>query len=189
MSWDNDGWKLFLDTTVEIATGRRHDWRNSFLLYPYDPADEQEALIQVQNAPAIVSSHGITTEVISWGGYIADFLKNQGFLRRPVRDQTESERLQQNLIARLPQFLAESTRKALEGKPRNHIAFIVRAGAIFPFATISQTLAACEQRDIRATLAVLGPGRVADQGRSFALLNGDPHPGYPALIVSLNRDN
>ena len=131
MSWDNDGWQLFLKTAVDIATGRRHDWRNSYLLYPYDPADEQEALIQVQNAPAIVSSPGITTEVLSWGGYMADFLKNPGFLRRPVRDQTESDRLQQNLVARLPQFLAESTQKALDGKPRSHIAFIVRTARFF----------------------------------------------------------
>jgi hypothetical protein len=120
---------------------------------------------------------------------MADFLRNQGFLRRAVRDPTESGLLQQNLVARLPQVLAEHTQKALEGKPRSHIAFIVRTGAIFPFATISQTLAACEQRDIRATLAVLGPGRLADRGRSFALLSGEPHPGYPALIVSSNREN
>ena len=183
MAWDNEWWNRFLEIAVQIASGRRHDWRNSFLLYPYEPADEPDALVQVQNASRRVSGNQITTQVISWGVYVATFLKNQGFLRRSVNTADESHRLQQNLAARLPEFLAENTERDLRGQPRAHIAFIVRTGAVFPFTTISQTLAACERREIGATLAVLGPGRTADRGRSFGLLTGPPHPGYPALIV------
>ena len=79
--------------------------------------------------------------------------------------------------------MADRTQQALDGRPRTHIVFVVRTGAIYPFTTISQTLAVCEMRKIGATLAVLGPGHVTDRGRSFGLLNGPAHPGYPALIV------
>jgi hypothetical protein len=183
MPWDVESWDHFLDTTVQIATGRRHDWRNSFLLYPYDPTAEAEALVQVQNALPRITIPPVTTEVLSWGALMAAFLRKQGFLRSTVASAQEAERLQQNLVVRLPEQLAESTSQALAGKPRTHVAFIVRTGAIFPFTTVSQTLAACERRALQATLAVLGPGRVADQGRAFGLLTGVPHSGYPALIV------
>lgn len=184
MSWDVESWQRFLDTAVQIATGRRHDWRNSFLLYPYEPAAEAEALVRVQNALPPIAVAPVTAEVLSWGGFLAAFLKKQGFLRHAVATAEQAERLQQNLVTRLPEYLAQSTCDALAGKSRTHVAFIVRTGAIFPFTTISQTLATCERLEVRATLAVLGPGRVTDQGRSFGLLSGLPHPGYPALIVN-----
>jgi ABC-type antimicrobial peptide transport system ATPase subunit len=56
------------------------------------------------------------------------------------------------------------------------MVFVVRTGAIYPFTTISQTLAVCEMRKIGATLAVLGPGKVTDRGRSFGLLTGPRIP-------------
>ena len=93
-----------------------------------------------------------------------------------------------NLADRLPEYLADRTQQALEGRPKSHIAFVVRTGAIYPFTTISQTLAVCEMRKIGATLAVLGPGHVTDRGRSFGLLTGPAHPGYPALIVGPTSD-
>jgi hypothetical protein len=183
MSWDSEAWQAFLDTAVQIATGRRHDWRNSFVLFPYEAADEAEALVQVQNAMPRIAVPPVTTEALSWGAMVAGFFRKQGFLRRPATTPEEVERLQQNLMTRLPEQLAERTHRALAGKPRTHVAFIVRTGALFPFTTISQTLTACERLPLRATLAVLGPGRVADQGRAFGLVTGQPHPGYPALII------
>lgn len=183
MSWDNDSWQRFLDTAVQIATGRRHDWRNSYLLYAYDPEDEAEALIQVQNALPKVQVPPVTAEVLSWGALVATFLRKQGFLRRTVVTDEEAERLEQNLTSRLPEFLAECTSQALAGKPRTHVAFIVRTGALFPFTTTSQVLTACETAQVRATLALLAPGRLADQGRSFGLLTGSPHSGYPAMLL------
>jgi hypothetical protein len=188
MPWDNESWHRFLDTVVQIATGRRHDWRNSFVLYPYDPRDERDALVEVQNALPGVTARQLTAEVLSWGASLAGFLRQQGFLRLPVSSEDEARRLQHNLADRLPEHLADSTEQALHGEGRTHVAFIVRTGAIYPFTTISQTLAACERRAIHATLAILGPGRVTDQGRSFGLLNGPPHPGYPALIVGPRED-
>src|SRR5262249_5921982 len=142
MSWDNESWQGFLDTAVQIATGRRHDWRNSFLLYAYDPADEGEALVEVQNALPKVRVPPVTAEVVSWGALVAAFLKMQGFLRGTVATDEEAERLEQNLTARLPEFLAQRTCEALAGKPRTHVAFIVRTGALFPFTTTSQVLTA-----------------------------------------------
>jgi len=152
-------------------------------LSPYEPTDEREALLEVQNARSRLADGSITTEVISWGAYVALFLKTQGFLRLNLSRPDEYRRLELNLTDRLPEFLADRTQQALGGQPRTHIAFVVRTGAIYPFTTISQTLAVCETRKIGATLAVLGPGHVSDRGRSFGLLAGPPHPGYPALIV------
>jgi hypothetical protein len=183
MAWESESWQRFLGTAVQIATGKRHDWRNLFLLFPYEPTDEREALLEVQNARSRLADGSITTEVISWGAYVASFLKTQGFLRLNLSRPDEYRRLELNLTDRLPEFLADRTQQALGGQPRTHIAFIVRTGAIYPFTTISQTLAVCETRKIGATLAVLGPGHVSDRGRSFGLLAGPPHPGYPALIV------
>ncbi|HYT89315.1 MAG TPA: BREX protein BrxB domain-containing protein [Gemmataceae bacterium] len=184
MSWDNEAWERFLDTVVQIAQGRRHDWRNSFVLHPYDPGAERDALVAVHNARSRIEACQLTFEVLSWGAFVADFLRKQGFLRQSVSSEDDSARLQRNLANRLPEYLAERTEQALQGKGRTHVAVIVRTGAIFPFTTTSQTLAACESRRVQATLAVLGPGRVTDRGRSFGLLNGPPHPGYPALIVA-----
>ena len=84
MAWESESWQRFLDTAVQIASGKRHDWRNLFLLYPYDPADEKEALVGAQRARSRLADGSITTEVISWGGYAAAFLKTQGFLRLPL---------------------------------------------------------------------------------------------------------
>jgi len=183
MAWESETWQRFLDTAVQIASGKRHDWRNLFLLYPYDPADEKEALVGVQLALSRLADGFITTEVISWGAYAAAFLKNQGFLRLPLNKPDEYRRLELNLAERLPEYLADRTQQALEGRSKTHIVFVVRTGAIYPFTTISQTLAVCEIRKIGATLAVLGPGHVTDRSRSFGLLTGPAHPGYPALIV------
>src|ERR1700757_2983173 len=133
MSWDDESWQRFLDTAVQIATGRRHDWRNSFLLYPHDPAAEAEALVRVQNALARVATPPVTAEVLSWGAFVAAFLKKQGFLRLNISTPAEVERLQQNLSTRLPEQIADSTNQALAGKPRTHVAFVVRTGALFPF--------------------------------------------------------
>jgi hypothetical protein len=188
MAWESESWQRFLDTAVQIASGKRHDWRNLFLLYPYDPADEKEALVGAQHARAALADGSITTQVISWGGYAAAFLKSQGFLRLPLNRPEEIRRLELNLADRLPEYLADRTQQALEGRPKSHIAFVVRTGAIYPFTTISQTLAVCEMRKIGATLAVLGPGHVSDRGRSFGLLTGPAHPGYPALIVGPTSD-
>jgi hypothetical protein len=183
MAWESESWQRFLETAVQIASGKRHDWRNLFLLYPYDPADEKEALLGAQLARARLPDGSITTEVISWGGYSAAFLKTQGFLRLPLNQPEEFQRLELNLADRLPEYLADRTQQALNGRTKSHIVFVVRTGAIYPFTTISQTLAVCEMRKIGATLAVLGPGHVTDRGRSFGLLTGPAHSGYPALIV------
>lgn len=183
MAWESESWQRFLDTAVQIASGKRHDWRNLFLLYPYDPADEREALLGAQLARSALRVGSITTEVISWGAYTAAFLKTQGFLRLTLSQPDEFRRLELNLADRLPEYLADRTQQALEGRTKSHIAFVVRTGAIYPFTTISQTLAGCEMRKIGATLAVLGPGHVTDRGRSFGLLTGPAHSGYPALIV------
>jgi len=183
MAWESESWQRFLDTAGQIASGKRHDWRNRFLLYPYDPADEREALLEAHNARSRLVDGSITTEVISWGAYAAAFLKNQGFLRLPLNEPDEYRRLELNLADRLPEYLADRTEQTLEGRSGTHIVFVVRTGAIYPFTTISQTLAVCELRKIDATLAVLGPGHVTDRGRSFGLLNSPAHPGYPALIV------
>jgi hypothetical protein len=121
--------------------------------------------------------------VISWGSFVAAYLKSQRFLRLSLSRPEEFQRMEMNLADRLPEYLADRTHQAVEGRPRTHIVFVVRAGAIYPFTTISQTLAVCEMRKIGATLAVLGPGHVADRGRAFGLLTGATHPGYPALIV------
>ncbi len=188
MAWESEAWQRFLDAAVQIASGRRHDWRNLFLLYPYEPAEEKEALVQVQRARAGLAEGPITTQVISWGAYTANFLKTQGFLRLPLKGADEYRRLELNLADRLPENLADRTQQALEGRSKTHIVFVVRAGAIYPFTTISQTLAVCETRKLGATLAVLGPGHVTDRGRAFGLLNGPAHPGYPALIVGPTSD-
>ena len=87
MAWESESWQRFLDTAMQIASGKRHDWRNLFLLYPYEPADEKEALIDVQLARAGLADGSITTEVISWGAYSAAFLKTQGFLRLPLNER------------------------------------------------------------------------------------------------------
>lgn len=129
---------------MQIASGKRHDWRNLFLLYPYEPADEREALIHVQRARAGLTSGSITTQVVSWGAYTADFLKSRGFVRLPLKDADEYRRLERNLAERLPEHLADRTEQALQGRPRTHVVFVVRTGAIYPFTTISQTLAVCE---------------------------------------------
>ncbi len=183
MPWHAESWSRFVETAVQIATGRRHDWRNSFLLYPYDATCEAQALLEVQRALPTLNTGAVTTSAISWGAILADFLKQQGFLSQSATRPNEVERLQRNLATRLPDFLAERTQQALAGKPRSHIAFIVRTGALFPFTTISQALVACERHNVVATLAVLGPGHLTDQGKSFGLLTGTPHTGYPALIV------
>jgi hypothetical protein len=183
MAWESEAWQRFLDTAVQMASGKRQDWRNLFLLYPYDPADEREALLAVQQARAQLAVGSITTGVISWGGYMATFLRSQGFLKLPLNTQDEYRRLELNLASRLPEYLADRTEQALAGRTKTHVAFVVRTGAIYPFTTISQTLAVCETRKIAATLAVLGPGQVSDRGQSFGLLSGPAHSGYPALIV------
>ena len=157
MAWESESWQRFLDTAVQIASGKRHDWRNLFLLYPYDPADEKEALLGAQLARSRLADGSITSEVISWGGYAAAYLKDRGFLRLPLNQPEEFRRLELNLADRLPEYLADRTQKALDGRPKSHIAFIVRTGAIYPFTTISQTLAVCEMRKTGATLAVLCP--------------------------------
>ncbi len=188
MAWESESWHRFLETAVQVASGKRHDWRNLFLLYPYDPADEKEALLAAQQARAQLADGSITTQVISWGGYAAEFLKTRGFLRLPLNGPDEFRRLEINLADRLPEYLADRTEQALAGRPKSHIAFVARTGAVYPFTTISQTLAVCEMRKIGATLAVLGPGHVTDRGRSFGLLTGPAHPGYPALIVGPASD-
>jgi hypothetical protein len=188
MAWESKSWQCFLDTAVQIASGKRHDWRNLFLLYPYDPADDREALLRAQRARTELAAGSITTQVISWGGYAAAFLKSQGFLKLALKRPEDIRRLELNLAERLPEYLADRTEQALKGRPKSHIAFIVRTGAIYPFTTISQTLSACEKRRIGATLAILGPGRVADRGQSFGLLTGPTHSGYPATIVGPTFD-
>jgi len=188
MAWESESWQRFLDTAVQIASGKRHDWRNLFLLYPYDPAEEKEALIAAQRARVLLADGPITTEVISWGAYAAHFLETQGFLRLPLNGPDEYRRLELNLADRLPEYLADRTEQAMRGRVKSHIVFVVRSGAIYPFTTISQTLAVCEMRKIGATLAVLGPGHITDRGRSFGLLTGPTHPGYPALIVGPTSD-
>src|SRR4051812_16445031 len=127
MPWNHESWRRFLDTAVQIATGRRHDWRNSFLLYPYDPAEEVKALLEVQRAlPALTAQVALGTSALSWGAYAADFLRRQGFLRQTAAAPEDAARLQRNLERRLPEQIAASTRQALDGKPRGHVAFIVR---------------------------------------------------------------
>jgi len=113
MAWESESWQRFLGTAVQIASGKRHDWRNLFLLYPYDPADEKEALLEAQLARARLADGSITTEVISWGAYAAAFLKNQGFLRLPLNEPDEFRRLECNLADRLPEYLADRTQEAL----------------------------------------------------------------------------
>ena len=140
---------------------------------PYEPADEKEALLERPACPLAARGRLNHHRGDLLGGVCRfAFLKTQGFLRLPLSRPDEYRRLELNLADRLPEYLADRTQQALEGQPKSHIAFVVRTGAIYPFTTISQTLAVCETRKIGATLAVLGPGHVTDRGRSFGLLAG-----------------
>jgi putative transposase len=161
MPWQPEPWRRFIDTAVQIATGRRHDWRNSFLLFPYDPACEARALLEVQRTIPTLGPP-LSTSLLSWGTYLGDFLRQQGFLRQSADRPEEADRLQRNLANRLPEYLADRTRQALDGKPRTHIAFVLRTGALFPFTTISQVRVACERLNVQSTLAVLGPGHLRE---------------------------
>src|SRR5437868_6790281 len=106
MAWQSESWQRFLETAVQIASGKRHDWRNLFLLVPYEPACEKEALVEEHNASLRIADGSITTEVISWGTFVASYLKTQGFLRLPLSRPDEYRRLEINLADRLPEYLA-----------------------------------------------------------------------------------
>jgi hypothetical protein len=120
--------------------------------------------------------------VHSLGQWFVDALEWLGALDADgIRQEREDrDQVSEHLKREVPKLLAERMRQELEDKSSECCAILVRAGALFPFAHVSNLLSAVGP-GMQCTVVVPYPGNRA--GPELRFLNQTRHSYYRAEIV------
>jgi hypothetical protein len=191
--WDSNAFDRLKDEVEASVRGRTPSTGVPFFLYLYEPAEETRCLRACEQLAMALG--GLTTvQTVYLGELLAHVLRNTLYLTADGRqaEKRAPERVVRELSrpAGLPAMLTSSLLDGvdglvspLRGGSQDRVAVLLRAGALYPFAHVSQLLNGLENQTAW-TLVVAFPGsRHPQRPDSLRFLNETEGPYYRARVI------
>ena len=180
--WDNDRFAQLEDRTIATLAGRSTLLEVPVYLFPYPPALELRCLKECDELALRLQAKGYSAEVHSLAEWFVDAVEWLGALEpEGIRQEIEHrDQVGEHLKREVPKMLSERMQKELGDKGSQYCAILVRAGALFPFAHVSNLLSVVGPR-IHCTVVIAYPG--GRSGPELRFLNETRHSYYRAEIV------
>lgn len=180
--WDRDRFDQLENRVLATLAGRRTLLEVPIYVFPYPPALELRCLKECNKLALRLGTKGYSAEVHSLAQWFLDAVEWLGALEPEgielgIQDRGQVE---EHLQREVPKLLAERMQQELGDKGAEHCALLVRAGALFPFAHISNLLSVVGP-GIRCTVVIPYPGH--REGPELRFLNETRHSYYRAEIV------
>ena len=193
MAWKQERFKELINQVRLSLKGRPTSVGVPFFVYVYEPHDERSCLRNFENLAGQFQNEGFHIQVIYLGRVLAQALRETPYLtpRGLEIEKGQREPLRKELSRILPDRIAgillqggEGVPEPLEGNdPLGKGAFLLRAGALFPFVHVSQILAHLENRT-RWTIVVPFPGSCnPSHPERLRFLNETEGTYYRAIII------
>lgn len=193
MPWDSQAFSRLQDEVEASARGRTPSTGVPFFLYLYDPAEERRCLRKCEQLASALEGPA-SVQTIYLGQLLAHALRNTLYLGEAGRraEQRSPERLVQELSrpAGLPAMLTSALLDGvdglvspLRGGTQDQVALILRAGAMYPFAHVSQLLNGLENQTAWTVVVAFPGSRHPQRPESLRFLNETEGPYYRASVI------
>lgn len=193
MPWDSLAFGSLRDEVEGSARGRSPSTGVPFFVFIHDPADAVRSVRAFEQLAAALGTF-FPVQTIYLGQVMAGVLRRTLYLADDGRSAEARglDRVTQELSrpAGLTQMITSGLLDGIDGvvEPlrdgsQDHIALIVRTGAVYPFAHVSQILNGLENQT-RWTVAIAFPGsRHPQRPDSLRFLNETEGPYYRARVI------
>jgi len=192
MPWDKKSFEELRELIKESVKGKSPPTGFPFYIFVYKPDEEAICIKQFNKLVNELKNDGIKTQVIYLGQLLAYLLSELPYLSQKGREieKDQREELRRELSKILPEKIANALLtgfknlfEPLTGMRQNTVTIILRSGALFPFARISQILALLEGKT-HSTLVVAFPGTVLKAERTILkFLNETEGTYYRAKVL------
>jgi len=180
--WDRGRFKQLEDRVLATLAGRRTLLEVPIYIFPYSPILELRCLKECDELALRLRTKDYTAGVHSLAQWFVDAIEWLGALEPEGIQQEARDRDQvgEHLKREVPKLLSERMQKELGSKGSKYCAILVRTGALFPFAHISNLLSIVGP-GIKCTVVIAYPGD--REGPELRFLNETRHSYYRAEIV------
>ena len=196
MTWDKKSFELLRAEIASSLAGKHPAGDVPFFVYLYEPREELRCLTQFAAAARALEGKGFRAQVIYLGQVLAHVFRTSLSLymtepgkRAEARDRQRTLRELGNtdaLPARLAEALLEGDQDRWEGLragSQERCAILLRAGALYPLAHVSQLLN-CLENKTNWTVVVPFPGRRSpDQPEALRFLDETEGTYYRARVL------
>lgn len=194
MAWDKKSFDLLRDEVESSLAGKHPAGDVPFFVYLYEPRDELQCIAQFATAAKALEGKGFSVQVVYLGQVLAGVLRKSLYLTEQGKRAEARDR--QGLLRELgdtdalPALLAdtlldggEGSYQALRGGSQGRCAILLRAGALYPLAHVSQLLNGLENKT-NWTVVVPFPGRRSpDHPEALRFLDETEGTYYRARVV------
>jgi len=155
MSWDNERFKKCAEQIRWSLKGKQNPLGVPFFIYVYDPKDERICIRNFKDLARHLESDGFHIQVVYMGKILAYALRQTPYLEQGAEiERANRPALLRELSQNLPEIIAEMLLKGVNGLveplegavPSGKGAFLLRAGALFPFVHVSEILSHLENK-------------------------------------------
>lgn len=193
MPWDSEAFDRLKQEVEASIRGRTPPTGVPFFVYLYDPADEIQCLRNCEKLASALDREG-TVQTVYLGQLLAHVLRNTLYLSDGGRQAEERspERIVQELSR--PQGLPAMLTSALldgvddlvwplRGGTQDQVAVILRTGAMYPFAHVSQLLNGLENHTSWTVVVAFPGSRHPKRPDSLRFLNETEGSYYRARVI------
>lgn len=183
------------DDTLRFFEAERSTEVPPYFVYVYDPADEYQARADMGDLQLSLTAQNITCSSISLADLMWEAIDASGDFeaivdeeRQYPNDSAALDRINQtiNEILREDPSLSQRVMNKMENYPERSMAFLYRAGALYPAYRTSSLLEDLRER-LMVPVVLMYPGHaVGGVGLSF-MGKCEPAHGYRAKIVQRSR--
>lgn len=194
MPWDRASFDLLRSDVESSVRGARPPGGVPFFLYLYEPREEVRCLSQFRAAARALEGSASEVQTIYLGRLLAEVLRGTLYLgeagrraeardrRALLRELSRPEGLPSRVTTALLDGI-DDVCTGIRGGSQDRCAFLLRAGALYPFVHVSQILDALENRTAW-TIVVPFPGsHHPESPETLRFLNETDGPYYRARIV------
>ena len=180
--WDSSRFAQLEERALATLAGRRTLLEVPVYIFPYSPALELRCLKECTELTLRLRAKGYAADVHSLAQWFVDAVEWLGALQpEGIKQENEDRELVgEHLKREVPKLLSERMQMELSDKGPDYCAILVRAGALFPFAHVSNLLSAVGPK-IQSTVVIAYPGN--REGPELRFLNETRHSYYRAEIV------
>lgn len=193
MPWDSNAFDRLKDEVEASTRGRVPSTGVPFFVYLYDPTDERRCLRACEQLAAALGGSS-SVQTVYLGQLLAHVLRNTLYLSAAGRQAEERapERVLRELSrpAGLPAMLTSSLLDGvdglvspLRGGGQDRVAVLLRAGALYPFAHVSQLLNGLENHTAWTVVVAFPGSRHPQRPDSLRFLNETEGPYYRARVI------
>jgi len=193
MTWDTKRFEELIRQIRSSLKGRPTSAGVPFFIYVYNPQEERICIRNFENLARRFENEGFCIQLVYLGRVLIQALRETPYLTpRGLEVERESrDDLRRELSRILPQKIADILLNGREGiveslkgeEAKGKGAFLLRAGALFPFVHISQILAHLENKT-RQTIVVPFPGSIdPSHTERLRFLNETVGTYYRAVVI------